>query len=395
MAVLLSAKGSDILSWQGTRELLDWVRAAIRDAMSSVLPEERDGALHELTERLGAELAFDASFSARFTTLLAELEQAEDESRLGRLHGELNALAGEYFRRRGSVAALHSICVCYRERVAQKAIAIAGMEMGAPSPFPYAWLTMGSFGRGEHTLAPRLESLLVHLDAARESERWFEEFWNRGVSILARVGFAVRHEALPPMSFPLSGSRDEWRRRLKTPGDDILHLSELRPLSGDAPLAAELVRMACGAIQRNRELLRDAGRKVATMPVAVGFLGRFRLEREGVHRGLCDTGLYAWLPLVMNIRMLAIRNGIWETGSLARLARLLEEGEISVDLAERLIRAYHDFARLNIQQEADGGEGGLLDPEALSPEDGHALKDGIDALVSLQKLVYHTFSQEG
>jgi CBS domain-containing protein len=95
---------------------------------------------------------------------------------------------------------------------------------------------------------------------------------------------------------------------------------------------------------------------------------------------------------VENIRVLAVRADVPQTSTIDRIKSLLQKGKLGVDLSQRLLRAYHDFVSLGLQQEMrdDGGDKAFLRPEELSESDLEALKGGLETLVNLQRIVYQS-----
>ena len=103
------------------------------------------------------------------------------------------------------------------------------------------------------------------------------------------------------------------------------------------------------------------GKRIAEMPVGLDFFSRLRVERRGRHKGEFDLSRYAIVPLIHNIRILAINNAVHDTATIARIKALQEHGHLSVELTERLLRAYHDFTSFKIRRQIAVGcekEGG-------------------------------------
>lgn len=428
MAILLSAKRGDLLAWQGTRELLAGTAESLRNGMAGMGAEEQISLLNAMLERVREESGFEEEFSAGFREAMEALHGADDAEALAPIHVRLNTLAGAYFRRRGSLPALHALCAPYREALVRKALSLSLLRMereglGAP-PAPYAWLTLGEEGRLEQTPVPALAGLLVHGGTGIECTGYFAEFARLVALSLAKAGMSNPAGIMPGP--PWSGSRAElqgWlarkaRREEEAPGapfwgfpsaewvterprqgDDgelssLVALSDLRLVCGDATLGDDVKAMVRSTLQQNPAVLRKTARIAAAMPAPLNFLGGFRVERSGKQRGLFNLKTMAWRPLVLNVRVLAARHGITETNTPARLKLLLEGGHLSIELAERLLRAYHGITGMKVALALDSGTP-YLNPENLSPDEEHILKSGIDALVNLQRIVYQAFAEQG
>jgi signal-transduction protein with cAMP-binding, CBS, and nucleotidyltransferase domain len=96
--------------------------------------------------------------------------------------------------------------------------------------------------------------------------------------------------------------------------------------------------------------------------------------------------------MIVTIRMLAIQKNIEETGTPDRIRKLQQAGELGVDLASKLLIAYHDFLRIKLSAETAGKgnerDGFYLDREEITHDDEGCLKQGLDALFNLQRIVY-------
>jgi signal-transduction protein with cAMP-binding, CBS, and nucleotidyltransferase domain len=145
--------------------------------------------------------------------------------------------------------------------------------------------------------------------------------------------------------------------------------------------------------------LRGMGKGIAEMPTGLDFFSRLRVEKSGRQRGKFDLEQFALSPLVTNVRMLAIGAGLHETGTIARIKGLQAAGHLSVELTERLLRAYHDFTRLKVGRQlaygCEDGQGRFIDPRALTADEEERLRSGLEAVAGLEKIAYLCFTGEG
>jgi len=408
MALFLGTKRDAILSWRGTVTLFAALKGLVFDKAAYLSEDEDVELLKALHARLAAELALDERFAAASAALMAEIDLLEDPARLAPLHGQLNRLAVDYFSQRGSVVALHLFCASYRDRLVSRALFVTEKRMErdrfGTAPAPYSWLTLGSGGRQEHTLASDLDGLLVYGDAGPESTAYFTEFSRRSLALMEEAGITGSSDGVTPINSVWRGSLGEWQQRLteerpeEERGNFLVRLADLRRVHGDASLASALIGAVSGALQLQRPLLGKLAKGVANMPGSLGFLGGFKVERTGAHRGEINLHTFAQLPLLANVRVLAIRYGIAETNTIARIKMLLDGGHLDVDLADRLLRAWHEITRQKVLLEVAGKGGGeeyFINPEPLTEEVVESLKSGLEALSNLQRIVYGSFDEEG
>jgi CBS domain-containing protein len=143
-------------------------------------------------------------------------------------------------------------------------------------------------------------------------------------------------------------------------------------------------------LRNNETVMKDVTESVVEMPTALGLLGRFRLETTGENGGKFNVRLLGWDPLIMNVRVLSLRQGINETNTVKRIKALREMNVIAREVEEELTEAYLVFMRLRItaQIECDGREDlSYVDPQTLDAEDAFSLRKAMGLVEGLQKYV--------
>jgi CBS domain-containing protein len=405
MAIYPGVKGGDILAWRGVSELVTGLQEQIARRMISLLPGEEIELLRRVQGRFDEELAVEERFAAEFARLAGGLKQAEYEDELPRLHDRFTQLAADYFRERGSVLGLHSLCSGFRDELVRKALHFAEQvtEAGA-RPGPYCWLSGEAAGRGEQSLRVNADYFLIYRDTGEDAARRFERFSYQAVAILERCGLMTPGQRTAAVKKLWRGSVDDWQRWLdkefSREGEPrfsiICRLADLRSLHGDGVLSAEVAELSRERLKQETAAasFRLLAKKAVGMPVALGMFGGFRVERSGAHKGCFNLDRLAVDPLVMNIRVFSIASELSATGTVDRIKQLLEGGRLDVNLTERLLMAFHEFGRHQIRLEmaAKGGNGGLfLDPDELTEPDQEKLKNGLEAVVNLQKIIFQLF----
>lgn len=434
MALLPGTKGGDILAWRGVAEIAGEIRSRCAERMSRLPYDDSADLLRGLRGRLEEEMAFEEGVAARFARALEALARARFEDEVAPLLPHFHHLAEEHFRKRESVVALHSLCNTWRDalvrRVLQRVEELLADEGMGRAPAPWCWLATGSAGRGEQTFCVDPSYLLVYGDTSDDGRGWFEQFAYRTLAFLEKIGLVKNDGRAAVMKNLWRGSRREWRGefvegvaaedRKRLP--ELVKHADLRLIHGDGALAEELLNIVWSMLEfRHGELrelsksaamaplaravtfplqsLRDMAKGIAEMPTGLDFFSRLRVERSGRHRGEFDLEQFAIAPLVANIRILAIIHGVHEPGTIARIKGLQERGQLSVDLTERLLHAYHEFIRLKASRQLDVGceneQSCFIDPEDLGEEGAYRLRAGLEAVSGLEKIAYLCFSEQG
>jgi len=431
MALSLEASSNEYLSGRGAKRLFDEVCEGIFQELRRLPVGEGRELLAQVRSALDKEVAAEQRFQQEFRAAREETHRAATPEDLARLHKGLDGLVTAYFIRRESVPAFHSLCTTILDTILGQALRLAEEELSrdglgvAPG---YAWLVLGPAGRRETTLTTELESLLVHEPGAGAAD-YCAELAGRATAILDRSGFRKCSSGIMPDDPAWRASLDGWQDRLEElcrrstgprpgslpalPGlrlDDLLQLrktnlstplfelADLRVAAGDDDLGRKLLVMVRTAAERHPACILEAAHSVAALPTPFTFLGNYRVERLGSHRGKLDLNRWASLPLVSMVRLQAVTGGLAETGTLERIQALLRAGTFDVELGKRLLQGgleiFRQKALLEVRENAGLGDGAWLLPDSLSPPDEFALREALEAVANLQKVIHSSLAEK-
>jgi len=390
-------------------ELLQDLMERVHDFLPLLERAEISRLLEALEQSAQDELAPILSFSRRQEALLAAIPQERDYPTLLRLHEELNALEMERFLAFYSVPALHENCTSYRDELAGRAMQLALQEMPAPPRHPFALISMGSDGREEQTLITDQDYLIVYGDGGGEAaDSYFREYSQILVERLAEIGFKKCTGGIMPSNDDWRGSLSQWQRRLlsivryecEDMGKnlmDLIVISDARYVAGDRELADELVGRIRSMGQDYFLALWGMAKAATEMRLALGFLKRFWTEGSGEHKGEFNLKLLAWAPLVMNVRILAINQGIPATATIKRIKFLERERSFSATTARGLTEAYRVLTkhRILLQIKVIKGiqdDAYFLNPYSLDKEERERVRQALLLIEDLQKIIHTNFS---
>jgi CBS domain-containing protein len=379
-------------------------------AFLPLLERDEIGQLLQGLERTAQqELTPFRDFSTRQDALLAAIPNETDYPTLLRLHEELNTLEMERFLAFYSVPALHENCTSYRDALAGRALELVLGEMPSLPRLPFALISMGSDGREEQTLITDQDYLIVYGDGGgAEAERYFKEFSDLLVERLAEIGFKKCTGGIMPSNDDWRGSLSQWQRRLfsivryecEDMGKnlmDLIVISDARYVAGDRELAEELVGRIRSLGQDYFLALWGMAKAATEMRLALGFLKRFWTEGSGDHKGEFNLKLLAWAPLVMNVRILAINQGIPATSTVKRIEHLERERSFSAPTARGLIEAYRILTkhRILLQIKVIKGiqdDAYYLNPYSLEKAERERVRQALLLIEELQKIIHTNFS---
>lgn len=374
--------------------------------------EEIGALFHVVRHALSDDLEKLRLWSQRSAVLLSSVPHA-DFGQLSLLHVELNEIEIDRFLLTYSVPALHHNCTHYRDLIATRTMELVAGEMFAAGralpPVPLALLSMGSDGRCEQTLITDQDYLIVYGDGGGDgADEYFKDFSALLVERLEQVGFKKCTGDIMPSNPTWRGSFPQWRKRLLAIVRyefedyaknmmDLIVLSDARYVAGDRPLAEELASMIRDMERDYFQVLWGMAKAATEMKLALGFLKRIWTERSGEHKGEFNLKLLAWAPLVMNIRILAINQGIPATSTVERIRLLAKEGSFSSMFSEDLLDAYRILTkhRILLQIKVLKGiqkDSYYLNPYQLPAAEVERIHQALLKIEELQKIIHANFS---
>ncbi|MFN3077541.1 MAG: putative nucleotidyltransferase substrate binding domain-containing protein [Alphaproteobacteria bacterium] len=291
-------------------------------------------------------------------------------------------------------------------------VCVQDLEMegwGAP-PVDFVVIVLGSSGRGENSLFPDQDNGFILDDYPDEEHNridgYFRELAERMVTFLAAVGLPLCKGYCmainPTWRKTQSQWRDQvdgWRRRrslVATQMSDIFFDFQL-VWGRKRELAMDVRSHVTGMAMTNPGYLRSMCEAIADHRTASGMFGRFITERESTdNKGKINLKHNGLLPLVQSARILALREGIEETSTLARIDALQAREVLEASEQERLKEAFAHIATLLLRQQIADFKAGLpvgnyLPPQGLSRRERDRLRESFRAIEDLRRRMAREF----
>ncbi|MFN7000048.1 MAG: DUF294 nucleotidyltransferase-like domain-containing protein [Elioraea tepidiphila] len=348
-----------------------------------------------------------AAASARLLAAVETLARGDDEAGFAATRaaqaGLARTLLDEGLPAAEVIGVVSEINLDIHRWVVERALAVAG-----PPPVPFTLLVMGSAGRGESQLAPDQDNglILQDYDDARHGEvdAWFIPFAEDLNRRLEAAGFPLCKGHVMARNPVWRKTLTQWKAQVtlwaerRSPvallfGDIAF---DFRPVWGDAQPAAALREHLKRTLAAHPVFLAALAAEDAKMTVGLSFWGGFRddePDRPGVRTDLKRSGL---MPLVSATRLLALKHGVAETGTRARLAALAQLGPVSQAEAEGLAAAFERLAGALLRQQLDDVAAGrppgtLVELPALPRAEQAAIRAAMKRVASFQKRVVSSF----
>ena len=254
-------------------------------------------------------------------------------------------------------------------------------EMGPP-PVPYCWLLLGSEGRREQTFKTDQDNAILYGDPADETEKqaaeiYFAAFAAKAIEHLVNCGYPLCPGEImainPRWCQPFSVWKKYFERWVAAPEpQELLNAAiffDFRAGFGEAMLAENLRAHLNREIAGRDLFLFHLARQCMETRVPLSFFKNFIVEKDGEHRNRLDIKWQGLTPFVNFARVLALKFGVKETNTLARLKALMEGEWIQGELWAAASEAYELQMQQRLVHQLRQIETGILPDNHIDPAD--------------------------
>ena len=283
------------------------------------------------------------------------------------------------------------------DHVLERLLTLLEREMGPP-PGPWCWLLIGSEGRREQTFKTDQDNGIIFANGLnRDEAAYYERFAEAAIGHLVECGY-------PRCPGEVMASNPKWRRSfsgwrglfdswLANPEpDEVLYSTiffDFRGGFGDLSLAEDLRGHLAEKAPANEIFFLHLARDCLESRPPLSFFRNFVVEKDGRHKNSLDLKARGLVPFVDFARLYAIKHGIRESNTIARLKRLADDGHINAGLASEAIKAYEFIMHLRLLHQLDLISRGLepdnyITPVLLSELEKQTLKEAFAVISRLQ-----------
>jgi CBS domain-containing protein len=177
---------------------------------------------------------------------------------------------------------------------------------------------------------------------------------------------------------------------------------DFQPVWGHNPdLPRRLRDYVTRMLREDRAFLRAMYDETSDHNVGLGLFGGFVTEKENpYYRGQINLKHHALLPLVEGVRLFSLREGVEQTGTLARIEALHDLGILDANEREDLKSGFVQITNLLLRQQiADFRIGRkityFMHPDSLSKRVKERLADAMKAIDRLRDRVRAELTSSG
>lgn len=346
--------------------------------------------------------------------LIKEIMQTKEISEMGKIRGRAEDIMHQYLEQNISMVFLSEIISELNDAIIEKCIQMAKEQVVEENlvekevfEHPFAWLSLGSEGRGEQLLLSDQDNALVFADASTEQENEklqasFKIFAAKVNDLLNQVGFEFCPAEIMARKWCLSLS--QWKNTfsgyLRTPEPQaVMHSTiffDFRIVYGDRSLERKLKKHIIRTLKKERSFLNFMAINALQNPPPLSFFKNFVVEKGGQHSNEFDIKARALMPLTDAARVLALESFCLEHSNtqmryqrIAKLEPNLKELISQARFAHELLLRHRTISGL-----ANRDSGRYIDIDKLSKIEKQTLRSVFDVIDRIQKMLSLRFQVE-
>ena len=283
----------------------------------------------------------------------------------------------------------------------RRLIELAEEELG-PAPVPYCFMVNGSMARNDQTIATDQDNALILDDSfdPEQHDAWFKAMAKRVSDGLNACGY-------PYCNGGIMATNDKWRQPLSVwrgyfeewisepDPERLLHSSiffDLEAVHGEERFVEQLQDLIARRASQSPLFLAAMARNALNRTPPLGFFRTFVMEKDGRHNNSINIKRRGTAPLIDVIRIHALAVGSRSQNSFDRLDDITRADTLPAGQADKLRYALEFLSMVRIRHQAHDlrhhhAPDNNIEPENVSDQDRHNLKDAFQVLSNAQKFL--------
>jgi CBS domain-containing protein len=325
------------------------------------------------------------------------IRSARDLDSLVSAAQDIRRLAENTLAEGGAAEALTELISSLNDHLTVRLIELTQAEFDLPK-VPWAWLAFGSEGRYEQTLSTDQDNGIVFAAPPEEAAAVRERLLPFAAEVNKRLdacGFPLCKGNVMAGNPELCLSVDEWHGRFgswlrSTTPQALLNSTiyfDFRAIFGAESLAEDLRAWLRKYVPEATLFLRFMAQDALRAQPPLGMLRDFSFDDNKDYPHTIDLKTQGARLFVDVARILALANGIDETGTPERLRAAAAKGKLGRDDIGAVIDGFFFIQQLRLRQQQSGTPMGManrVDPEQLNELDRFVLKEALKQARKLQ-----------
>ncbi len=335
---------------------------------------------------------FDASYT-NFLFFIHNIENAEQINKISQYHHQLLILIRSLIEYNTNIQSITNFITLIADTVSKRIIELAIKEIGEP-PVKFAFITMGSEGREEQTLATDQDNAIIYEDVPPDKEKEVKEYFTLlGENIcnnLAIAGYRLCKGNIMAKNNKWCQPYSNWKRYFtdwvtSSNPQDLLEIKiffDFRNVYGDEDLSLQL---------QNHIKHLTASFNTFFVYMSESVLGINFPDNTQKLKVPIDIKLLL-LPVVDFARLYSMKLKLNETNTFRRLEAINENGALQKSLFKKISYCYNFLMRMRLKHQIECFDGDIevdnvVNQVNLTDIDAVILKSYFDSLEELRNKI--------
>ncbi len=247
------------------------------------------------------------------------------------------------------------------DTVLERLVDMAIEEIGE-APVRFAFISVGSEGRGEQTLVTDQDNAIIFEDIEESMAEPVHDYFHRFATLICtrldEVGYQFCQGGIMAMTPKWCQPISVWKSYFSgwigesTP-EDLMEISiffDFRCLYGDNRFADELHEHIRSRALNQKAFLYQMAQNTLLFKVPIDFFGKLSVESGGAHADTFNIK-HVIAQIVGFARIYAIFYGLEITNTLQRINRLLETDVLKPDVHQEIVESYNYLMQLRFRHQ--------------------------------------------
>ncbi|MBE0584802.1 MAG: cache domain-containing protein [Desulfofustis sp.] len=247
------------------------------------------------------------------------------------------------------------------DTVLNRLLELAIADLGEP-PVPFAFVSVGSEGRGEQTLVTDQDNAIIFADIAEDQAAGVHDYFQRLGTVvctaLNEVGYRFCTGNVMAMNPTWCQPLAVWKRYFsewigESGPEELMEVSiffDFRCLYGTTSLTEELREHVFAKGMMQKAFLYQMAQNTLLFKVPIDFFGKLAVESGGDHPDTFNIK-HVMAQVIVFARIYAIFHGLESTSTLHRLDSLLDKGVLGKERHAELREAYNYLMQLRLRHQ--------------------------------------------
>ena len=337
--------------------------------------------------------------------LVVDIEKAASIDALRELHQRIQKLIIHLAGTGIAIREMVKLIANLNDQVVIRLIDLLRAEKYPDLTDDFAFVVMGSEGRGEQTLSTDQDNGIIYDDTLSTVEvTRLEAFSHDLIDALISIGVPACPGGImarnPEWRRSLSGWRQELTRWLSAPTPDNVMTGsmfmDLRPLYGRTDLVDALRTHAFHYMANEQGFLVRMAQNMTNFAPPLGWFGRIKVEKSGPNRGQIDVKKAGIFAITDGVKALAIEAGRLQGSTHDRMEALVEAGVLKPEQVADLRAAFDFLVLMRLRGQVGALRSNATPSNYIALEHLNAMEQGelrlaFEGVAKFQSFIQHHF----